>query len=62
MSEFESSQSFAVESKAGRTQITRLSHIEGIQDLLERYASGSLYMSETLAGQSQLLEPSTAGE
>ncbi len=62
MSEFESGQSFAVESKEGRTQITGLSHIEGIQDLLERYASGSLYMSETLAGQSQLLEPSTAGE
>ena len=62
MSQFESDQSFAVESKEGRTQVTRLSRIEGIQDLLEQYASGSLYMSETLAGQSQLLEPSTASE
>ena len=62
MSQFESDQSFAVESKDGRTRITRLSEIEGIQDLLEQYASGSLYMCETIAAQSLLADPSTASQ
>jgi predicted ATPase len=60
MSQFESDQSFAVELKEGRTQITRLSEVEGVQDLLEQYASGSLYMSELVAAQSKLVEPSSA--
>ena len=58
---FETHQSFVVESREGRTQITRLSEVEGVQDLLEQYASGSLYMSETLGGQSKLFEPSVSG-
>jgi predicted ATPase len=62
MSQFESNQSFAVELKEGRTQITRLNEVEGVQDLLEHYAPGSLYMSETVAGQSRLFEQSISSE
>jgi predicted ATPase len=39
--------------KEGKTVIKRLSEIEGIQDLLEEYATGSLYMAEMIAPQSK---------
>ncbi|WP_204104757.1 MULTISPECIES: AAA family ATPase [Spirulina sp. CCY15215] len=40
--------------KRGRTILTRVSEMKDIQDLLEQYATGSLYMSEAIAPQSQL--------
>lgn len=39
--------------KEGKTVLKRLSEIEGIQDLLEDYATGSLYMAEMIAPQSK---------
>jgi predicted ATPase len=59
ISQFDLDQSMAVETDDGRTRITRLSEIEGIQDLLDQYASGSLYMSEVVAGQNKPLERSS---
>jgi predicted ATPase len=53
INQFDLNQSMAVETVDGRTRITRLSAIEGIQDLLDQYASGSLYMSEVVAGQNK---------
>ncbi len=37
--------------KEGKTVLKRISEIEGIQDLLEEYATGSLYMAELTAPQ-----------
>lgn len=37
----------------GKTVLKRISEIEGIQDLLEDYATGSLYMAEMIAPQSK---------
>jgi len=51
ISQFKPEEILAVEVKEGRTQVRRVSEIEGIQDLLEDYAAGSLYMAEALAGQ-----------
>ncbi len=51
MSQFESSDCFAVESAEGRTQMKRVSTIENIADLMEEYAVGSLYMSEMITPQ-----------
>lgn len=39
--------------KEGKTVLKRISEIEGIQDLLEEYATGSLYMAERIAPQSK---------
>ncbi len=39
----------------GKTVMRRVSEIEGIQDLLEEYATGSLYMAEMVAPQSKSL-------
>lgn len=39
--------------KEGKTVLKRISEIEGIQDLLEEYAAGSLYMAERIAPQSK---------
>jgi predicted ATPase len=61
ISQFDPHQLFAVESEEGRTRISRVSEIEDIQDLLQEYAAGSLYMSEAVAPQSRLVEPSTSG-
>lgn len=61
MSQFETNELLAVELKEGRTQITRVSEMEGIQDLLEHYAAGSLYMSEAIAPQSQPPETPNVG-
>lgn len=40
----------------GRTTLRRVSDIENIQDLLENYSTGSLYMAEVLAPQSHRSE------
>jgi hypothetical protein len=39
--------------KEGKTVLKRISNIEGIQDLLEDYATGALYMAEMIAPQSK---------
>jgi predicted ATPase len=39
--------------KEGKTVLKRIGEIEGIQDLLEDYATGSLYMAEMIAPQSK---------
>lgn len=51
LSQFEADQTFAVEREAGKTRLTRLSEVAGVQDLLEQYAAGSLYMANVLAPQ-----------
>ncbi len=38
---------------SGQTTLRRVSEIEGVQDLLEEYATGSLYMAEMIAAQSK---------
>jgi predicted ATPase len=40
--------------EVGQTVIERVSEIEAVQDLLERYATGSLYMAEMIAPQSTI--------
>ena len=52
MSQFEANQCFATSVSDGQTKIESISEIEGIQDLLDQYATGSLYMSEVIGGQS----------
>jgi len=42
--------------ETGQSVITRVSEIEDIQDLLDDYATGSLYMAESIAPQSKRLE------
>jgi predicted ATPase len=39
--------------ESGQTLISRVSEIEDIEDLLERYSVGSLYMAEMVAAQSR---------
>ena len=39
--------------ESGQTVLTRVSEIEGVKDLLEDYATGSLYMAEAIAPQSK---------
>jgi predicted ATPase len=54
MSQFEPEYLLAVELKDdGQTVMKRVSEIENIQDLLEDYATGSLYMAEMIAPQSE---------
>ncbi len=54
MSQFEAEYLLAVElDDHGQTVMKRLSEIEDIQDLLEDYATGSLYMAEMIAPQSE---------
>ena len=62
ISQFEPEEQLAVESIEGRTQITRVSQIKDIQDLLQDYATGSLYMSEAVAPQSTRVETSIQGQ
>jgi predicted ATPase len=52
MSQFESNQCFATSVIGGRTRIESIANVQGIQDLLDQYATGSLYMSEIIGGQS----------
>lgn len=54
LSQFETSEIIATEcTREGGTNFTRVNEIPDIQDLLDRYAAGSLYMAEILAPQSQ---------
>jgi hypothetical protein len=62
ISQFDPDQQLAVESREGQTKITRVSEIEDIQDLLQDYGTGSLYMSEAVAPQSMPVEPSIPGQ
>ena len=52
ISQFEPSDILVAGVDDGRARFARLSEISEIKDLLEDYAAGSLYMSETIAGQS----------
>lgn len=56
MSQFEPQDCLAVELVKGRTRLKRVSEIENIGDLLNNYATGSLYMSEMIAPQSTMGE------
>lgn len=51
ISQFEPEEIIAAEIEAGRTRLRRVSEMEGIRDLLNEYATGSLYMSETIGAQ-----------
>ena len=54
ISQFEPANILAAElDERGKTVIKRISEIEGIQDLLAEYATGSLYMAEMIAPQSK---------
>jgi predicted ATPase len=60
ISQFKLEYIFTVEiDETGQSVITRVSEIEDIQDLLDDYATGSLYMAESIAPQSQRLEISS---
>jgi predicted ATPase len=52
ISQFEPDAILATEIDGGKTVIRRVSEIEGIEDLLDQYAAGSLYMSQTIGRQS----------
>ena len=55
ISQFEPEDILAAElDESGQTVLTRVSEMEGIKDLLEEYAVGSLYMAEAIAPQSRL--------
>lgn len=57
VSQFDPEKIIAVEiGDSGETVMRRVSEIEDIQDLLEQYATGSLYMAELIAAQSRLSE------
>jgi predicted ATPase len=51
ISQFEPNEVIAAETAAGRTKLRRVSEMREIQDLLDEYAVGSLYMSETIGAQ-----------
>lgn len=51
ISQFSPENILAAEMKDGRTQLYRLSEMDGIQDLLEQYAAGTLYMADIIAPQ-----------
>jgi predicted ATPase len=56
VSQFEPHTIFAVDiGERGETTLNRVSEIQGIQDLLDEYAVGSLYMAEVVAAQSRPL-------
>ena len=40
--------------ESGQTIMRRVSEIEEIEDLLDQYATGSLYMAEMVAAQSKI--------
>ena len=61
ISQFEPSEIFAVSQDEGRTQIQCVAKMAEIQDLLEDYAAGSLYMAEAIAPQSNR-ESAVGGE
>jgi predicted ATPase len=51
ISQFSPNEIIVAELEEGRTRLRRLSEMEDIQDLLDEYAAGSLYMSETIGRQ-----------
>ena len=51
ISQFEPQETWVAGIEDGRARFDRLSEISEIQDLLEDYAAGSLYMSEAVARQ-----------
>ena len=51
ISQFEPRDILVADVEDGRAHFNRLDEIEGIRDLLEEYAAGSLYMSEAVAPQ-----------
>ncbi len=60
ISQFEPENILAVElDHAGQTSMKRVSEMEDIKDLLEEYATGSLYMAEVIAPQSKPLTHQT---
>ena len=52
ISQFEPNQILSANLSGGRSELIRLSEIPEIQDLLDRYAAGSLFMSEMIGNQS----------
>lgn len=55
ISQFEPEQILATQlGDRGQTIVNRVSEMEGIQDLLENYATGSLYMAQLIAPQSRM--------
>lgn len=57
LSQFDPAQILAVEvDEAGKTVMHRVNQIEGIQDLLDQYAVGSLFMAQMIAPQSHLTD------
>ncbi len=56
ISQFDLDEQLAVEMRDGRTIITRANAIEDLRDLLDDYATGSLYMSEAIAPQSGFID------
>ena len=52
MSQFEPAQTFAAIVNDGQTSLERVSEVAAVQDLLEDFGVGTLYMSEALARQS----------
>ena len=56
ISQFDPSEILATAKSNGRTTVQRVCDIEGIQDLLDEYATGSLYMSQAIVPQ-QSMEP-----
>ena len=52
ISQFEPNHILSANLSGGRSELIRLSEIPEIQDLLDRYAAGSLFMSEMIGNQS----------
>lgn len=61
LSQFSTDDILVAEVKAGQTSFTQLSKMDDVQDLLSEYAAGSLYMTQTLGGQSVQSEPASRG-
>lgn len=59
ISQFEPREVVAAEVEDGRTRLQPISEIEGISDLLDEYAAGSLYMAQMIGAQSP---PEPVGE
>jgi predicted ATPase len=59
LSQFPVEHVLAAEMEEGRTRVQRLSEMSEIQDLLDQYATGSLYMAQVIAEQAKH-EPVTA--
>jgi predicted ATPase len=57
ISQFGRDEIIVAESESGRTHLRRLSEIEDIQDLLDEYAAGALYMSDTIGAQAPTNRP-----